>query len=150
MKPNRYHCVVNRPGESYVFYSTGPKGKIRKLIDYELVEGDVEGIPRFNLSFSDWDYDTQTASDMAVSNNGDRDKVLATIAYTIVDFTRKEKDRVIIIEGSTPPRTRLYQMAINAHYDEVSSLFFIQGRIADEWETFNTDKNYEAFSIIRK
>ena len=150
MKPNRYHCVVNRPGESYVFYSTGPKGRIRKLINYELLEEGFEGMERFNLCLSDWDYDRQTASDLIVSNNGDRDKVLATIAYTIIDFTRKEKKRVIVIEGSTPSRTRLYQMAINANYDEVSSLFFIQGRIAGEWETFSTCKNYGAFSIIRK
>jgi hypothetical protein len=46
------------------------------------------------------------------SNNGDRDKVLATVAFTALDFTDEFPEALIVMEGSTSARTRLYQMGI--------------------------------------
>jgi hypothetical protein len=36
----------------------------------------------FNLSFGDWNEELQKLDDSTRSNNGDRDKVLTTVAYT--------------------------------------------------------------------
>jgi hypothetical protein len=75
---------------------------------------------------------------------------LATVA-TIVDiFTRPFDDVTIVAEGSTPARTRLYQMGIVAHYQEIEILFHIYGFINNEWQPFKKGVNYEAFAVRRK
>jgi hypothetical protein len=85
-----------------------------------------------------------------VSNNDDKNKVLATVASTIVSFTTGRDKCVVYAEGSTPARTRLYQMGINSNWEAINKLFFVQGRYKDEWEWFRNDRNYSAFSVMRK
>lgn len=51
--------------------------------------------------------------DLSVSNNQDTKKVLATVAKTVVDFI-EQHPKAIVMEGSTPARTRPYQMGIRS------------------------------------
>src|SRR5882762_918527 len=87
----------------YEFYSEGSRGRIKKIILYEKI-----GMNLFNLGFGDWNEELQGLDDSSRSNNGDRDKVLATVAFTALDFTSKFPDAQIFAEGSTSSRTRLY------------------------------------------
>jgi hypothetical protein len=50
----------------------------------------------FNLAFGDWNEEYHLLDDSARTNNGDRDKVLVTVAFTALDFSRQF------------PNTRLY------------------------------------------
>lgn len=85
------------------------------------------GRPVINLGFGDWDEVEGKVDDVIVSNNEDRDKILATVASTIIAFTEKHGRLPIFAQGSSPVKTRLYQMGINAHFKEVTSLFWIYG-----------------------
>jgi hypothetical protein len=40
----------------------------------------------FNLAFGDWDDEGMKINDRTRSNNGDRQKILATVATTVLDF----------------------------------------------------------------
>ena len=66
---------------SLIFYSEVPKGRIRKIIEY--VELDT-GL--FGLSFGDWKPGSVGLDDKARSDNDNSDKILMTVAYTILEF----------------------------------------------------------------
>ena len=132
----------------YEFLSNGPKGEIKKVVRYRLVEEFPNTI--YNLGFGDWDSLTGDVNDKIKTNNNDRQKVLSTVAGTILDFTKSHPNALVFTQGSTPTRTRLYQMGIAAFWDEVNLLFVVLGYSNNGWELFETGKNYEAFLIKRK
>src|SRR5580698_8798047 len=82
------------------FISTGRNGAIKKRIAF--TETEWESI--YNLAFGDVD-DAGEINDFSVSNNGDRNKVLATVAFIVDAYTTKHPDRWIIFRGSTAERT---------------------------------------------
>ena len=145
MKYSKYPMIVDQTHTKYEFTSEGPRGKILKAVIYGQIEEDL-----FNLAFGDWDAKLQKIDDTNRSNNGDRDKVLATVAATAIDFTDKLPDAIIYTEGSTPARTRLYQAGIAKNFEEISESFEIEGYINGYWEPFQKGHNYEAFLVRRK
>jgi len=68
----------------YEFYSEGPKGIIKKVVRYSLIEEFPYKI--YNLGFGDWIEERQDVDDLINTNNQDRQKVLGTVADTVVDF----------------------------------------------------------------
>jgi hypothetical protein len=104
----------------FEFTSTGEKGAIRKRIVFTETEMDKV----FNLAFGDVDNDDEI-NDYSISNNGDRNKILATVAKIVEDYTNKYPDRWIFFKGSTNERTRLYRMAVGLHFEELSAKFEI-------------------------
>lgn len=126
---------------SYEFISEGPKGLITKRIQFTLVN--KQGI--YNLAFGDKDPVTGEIDDKIVSNNGDSERVLATVVGAVFAFLDERRDAWIFAAGSTPSRTRLYQMGITKYYDEISDELEIYGRIKDDWHPFEKNKEYRAF-----
>jgi len=84
-----------------------------------------------------------------VSNNGDSEKVLATIVSAVYAFTDREKDVWVYATGNTPARTRLYRMGITKYIDEVRQNFEVYGLLNGEWEFFEKDIDYTAFLVRR-
>jgi hypothetical protein len=148
MKEDKYEYIKIPEEFYYEFFSEGPKGKIKKLVRYKLISETPDVI--FNLSFGDWIEETFDADDSITTNNKDRQKVLATIADTILDFTQLHPEAFIFAQGSTLSRTRLYQMGISAFWEEIGSLFRVIGYVNGEWKPFRKGINYQAFLIKRK
>lgn len=132
----------------FEFTSEGLNGNIEKIVIYELVE--IENVELFNLCFGDKNPLTGELDDTIISNNGDRNKILATVALTAYLFTDTYKDALILMKGNTEVRTRLYQMAINTYYDEIKQDFSIFGLLDGEPNTFEKNVNYTGFLIKRK
>jgi hypothetical protein len=145
MKYSKYPMKVDDAHTQYEFISEGPKGNILKAVIYGRIEEDL-----FNLAFGDWNAELKKVDDSSRSNNGDRDKVLATVSATAIDFTNKFPGAIIYAEGSTPARTRLYQMGIANNIKEISEDFEIEGYINEAWEPFQKGRNYGAFLVRRK
>lgn len=132
----------------YEFYSNGPKGVIKKVVRYSLIQEHPYKV--FNLGFGDWDKERQDVDDQINTNNDDRQKVLATVAETVVDFLVVYPHAVIFAEGSTASRTRLYQMNILSYWKEIKQgSYIVQGYVNGSWQPFEKGINFEAF-IIRK
>jgi hypothetical protein len=145
MKIATYPFVKRPESYYYEFYSEGPNGSIKKVVEYfRLQELEAEV---FNLAFGDWNEDNHRINDLAISNNDDRDKVLATVAATVTDFMEHHPDAIIIAAGSTLSRTRLYQMGIVKVLDEINQNFEIQGYINNSWRPFQKGVNYSAFLL---
>jgi hypothetical protein len=128
------------------FYSQGPNGKIKKVISYKKLE-DLEV---YNLGFGDVNEATGEIDDVMVSNNLDRDKILSTIANSVLYFFRKYPTARLIFVGSTPARTRLYIMQISKHWNFVNDLVSVQGLINLKWEPFEQNGRYDAILIAAK
>jgi hypothetical protein len=131
----------------FEFTSEGPKGLIKKIIEY--TETGTENV--YNLGFADYDEKTKTISDISVTNNGDSLKVLATVASTVYAFTQKNPKSWILATGSTNVRTRLYRMGITNNLAEISEDFKVFGLDSTgNWNEFLIGEDYEAFLLTKK
>jgi hypothetical protein len=145
MNKPRYPVKADNEKHQYVFFSEGPMGSIRKVVLYEKLDEDF-----YNLGFGDWNEALQETDDSSRSNNGDREMVLTTVAFTALDFTDQFPNARIVAEGSTPARTRLYQMGIADNLLEINQNFDVFGLLEGDWEPFQRGRNYDAFLIKRK
>ena len=114
MNLEKYPVVSDNDHRAYEFLSEGPNGTIKKVVFYQEIDENI-----FNLAFGDWDEINQKIDDGARSNNNDRDKVIATVASTIIDFMKYHPDATVVAKGSTSARTRLYQIGIFSHLQEI-------------------------------
>jgi hypothetical protein len=146
MKLDKYQLKAGQELLSYEFISEGPKGLIRKRIQFTLVNRDQV----FNLAFGDKDTVTGYIDDLAVSNNGDSEKILATVVGAVYAFCDRYPDAWIYASGSTSARTRLYKICITKYYDEIKDDFDIYGQIGENWEPFEKGRDYIAFLAQRK
>ena len=131
---------------TYDFISEGKKGEILKEVRYT----ETEFLNVWNLGFGDIDPKTGIINDKIISDNGDSEKVLATVAHTCIEFSKHFPEAMIFAVGSTPARTRLYQMGLTRNFNEISELFIIWGLLKEGWEIFEKNKNYQALLVKRK
>jgi hypothetical protein len=148
MHHDKYIYATNEDLLNYVFDSVGPKGTIKKIIRF--TARNANGTTYFNLGFGDLNIETGKIDDMVITDNKDRDKILATIASAVLDFTSLFPDIMVYAKGSTPVRTRLYQMGIAANFDEIQPLLDVYGFTGLAWQRFEKNINYDAFLVIRK
>lgn len=146
MKLPRYQLAGNDKLTTFEFVSEGPKGRIQKLVQF--TSTNLKDV--YNLAFGDKDKVTGKIDDTIISNNGDSEKVLATVTATIYAFTDKYPDAFIYATGSTKSRTRLYRMGIAKYLSEVETDFIIFGETKEGWDIFEKDANYFGFLIQRK
>ncbi len=146
MKLDRYELKSDNQLTFFTFLSEGQKGKIEKVVQFSLIYQNN----LYNLSFGDRDYLTGQIDDKIVTDNGDSEKVLATVVAAIYAFCDKVPDAFIYATGSTAARTRLYRMGINKYYDIVKEDFKIFGQSKSEWEQYEKGKDYEAFVVQKK
>lgn len=144
-----YEFQTNESYLDFEFESNGPNGRIKKVVRYS--PRNVEGMTYFNLGFGDWNDAEGRIDDASTSNNQDTRKVLATVAATVLEFTAAYPDMLVYAEGSTPARTRLYQMGISANLAQIEPILDIYAfKKSAGWEPFRIGTNYEAFIAKRK
>jgi len=127
------------------FISIGKKGLVRKRVSFSKTEMDKV----YNLAFGDVD-EKDELDDLSVSDNGDRNKVLATVVNIVVSYTNRYPGRWIFFQGSSESRTRLYRMAIGLNLEELSIKFNIYGLIDNELIPFSKNLNASMFLIVGK
>jgi Family of unknown function (DUF6934) len=146
MKFERYELKAERSLMFFEFISEGSKGKITKLVEY--AETNLKGF--YNLGFGDKDHTTGKIDDTAITNNGDSQKVLATVASTVYAFTDKYPDAWIYATGNTKVRTRLYRIGITNNLADILQDFEIYGLKNGEWMEFEKNTDFDAFLVRRK
>ena len=146
MQKEKYELSTDPDVTIFKFVSKGPKGEIPKLIMYQKTT--IKNV--YNLAFGDWDETTNEIDDKAISNNNDSEKILATVASTVLSFTYKYPKAMILVKGSTESRTRLYRIGISNNFEEINQNFVVLGYREERWQPFNKNTDYEAFLIERK
>ncbi len=136
----------DRKQSLFAFTSEGPRGSIQKRVQY--TETHIKNL--FNLGFGDEDETTGKIHDTVITNNGDSQKVLATVAATIYLFSERHPNAWVFIKGNNKVRTRLYRIAITVHLTEIEKDFHIFGLINEQWQEYSSADDFEAFLIKRK
>ena len=143
---HRYELESDKNLKVFEFVSIGKKGDIPKIVQYS--ETNLHNF--YNLGFGDKDLETGAVDDKVISNNGDSQKVLATVVATVYAFTNKYPDAWIYATGSTKSRTRLYRIGISNNLDEILADFELFGLKETEWQEFEKGTEYQAFLVKRK
>lgn len=104
----------------------------------------------YNLAFGERNPENGEIDDMIVTDNGDSEKVLATVVAALYAFADKHPSTWIYATGSSVARTRLYRMGINKYFDFVQADFHIMGEHQSEWEWYKKGEDYQAFAVQRK
>ena len=129
----------------FQFISEGVQGRITKQIHfiqvyrpgiYILQLGDIDENGGFDRSL--------------VSNNGDRNRVLATVILAIEVYTERYPDRSIRIWSYFAERSRLFRIAIGNNLQQLSASFTIQEIGEDGFLFFKKDINSADFELRRK
>lgn len=143
MKHDSYRSLsITEDYGIFDFYSTGPNGIILKRIKFSPTT--YRGV--YNLTFGDVDNHGEI-NDYVISNNQDRNKLLATIAYVIEVYLNAHPTRWIYFTGSTDERTRLYRMAIGLNLDELQTKFHIYSKVGEDFIQFQRNMNIEGILI---
>ena len=146
MQKEKYELLTDPDVTTFRFISKGPNGDISKLIIYQKTT--IKNV--YNLAFGDWDETTNDIDDKAISNNNDSEKILATVASTVLSFTYKYPKSALLVKGSTKSRTRLYRIGISNNFEEINQNFDVLGYREEKWQPFNKNTEYEAFLVKRK
>ncbi|MEM6844706.1 MAG: hypothetical protein AAF632_21000 [Bacteroidota bacterium] len=145
MKAEKYSLKAEESLTTFEFVSEGPKGIIKKLIQFQ----ETNEPNLYNLAFGD-KVGKAEIDDLAISNNGDSEKVLATVVAAVYAFFDKYPGAFIYATGSTKARTRLYRMGITKYYDEMIEDFYLYGQIGNEFPVLEIGKEYDGFLAQRK
>ena len=140
-----YELTIGESKLIFEFISQGPKGDIPKIIVFSKISDN--GL--YNLAFGDLDTKTGSVNDRVVSNNGDSEKVLATVVQALYIFFNSYPTCIVVAKGSTKSRTRLYRMGISKFRGLVNNVLFIMGRETEvsDWEEFQLNKEYISFAV---
>ena len=122
---DRYELKAGSNLTTFEFISEGKKGKIVKVIQFQQMDFDN----LYNLAFGDKINDAEKLDDLVISDNGDTEKVLATVVSAIYAFAEHYPDCWIYATGSNSVRTRLYRMGINKYFEIVIADFDILSQI---------------------
>lgn len=142
----KYELKSGEQLEVFEFTSIGIKGRIPKIVQY--TPTNYKNL--YNLGFGDMNTETGDIDDNVISNNGDSEKVLATVVTSLYAFMDKHNEAMVYATGSSKSRTRLYRMGITKYIDEIKQDFDIYGELETGWEEFKKDVEYEAFLIKNK
>jgi len=152
MNEDRYSEIEKSDDyQTFMFISQGRHGDLVKIVSFDAIIG-LDNT--FNLALGTMlpggtmDYDT-------ISNNGDRNKILATVAQIVNIFIEHHPGKNVYITGSDTRRTLLYQRAISYGYDYLVEMFNIYGDVSiyspiTEVEPFDKTKNYSGFLVEGK
>lgn len=140
-----YEFEITEEALRFEFESVGNERVVRKVVRY--AETNVPDL--YNLSLVDV-LANGAESDTAITDNGDMEKVLATVFRTFSVFLNHYPDRMIFFMGSTPARTRLYQIAIRRELTEALTLFSIRGLTDNGFKPFVDNQTYKAFVFTLK
>lgn len=146
---NPYYSIeFSRKEMSYAFTSTGKNGNILKAVFMQYM--DMPETPRrFNLAIAD--VIDGKFSFHHVTDNRDHEKLAGTLFQIVSDFFMRYPGSEIFLTGSTPARTRLYQMQISKNLENIPPEFVIFGYKSNggPCEQFKKGENYVAFWVTR-
>ena len=140
---NTYPLITDDAFETFEFISEGPSRSVTKRIEFSAFP---ENPVVVNLAFGDWEIG-KDLDDSIVTNNGDTDKILSTVAKAGLVFLQHHPDKIIFATGSTHSRNRLYRMAITKHLHSFPKEIVVMGYTGDDWEIFTKGKEYIAYQI---
>ena len=145
MKYETYELTGTGSAMEFTFTSKGPKGAVRKIVQFNETPYQNLYVLAFGDSKPDGSFD-----DKVNTNNNDMRKVIATVVKAVRHFTLHYPNSMIYFTGSAASRTNLYRLAITKNLDELSYDFEISGYKNGNLLPFQPGTDYEGFIIQRR
>ncbi len=146
MNNEKYHLKAETEFTRFEFVSEGTKGTVRKVIEFQKMNSKNV----YNLAFGDYNSETDEIDDLVVTNNGDTEKVLSTVASAVYAFLEVYPNTYVYATGSTKARNRLYRIGITKYLLEMKKDFYLYGQIKEDFYEFEVGEDYEGFLVMRK
>ncbi|MDR6808353.1 hypothetical protein J2Y45_005297 [Dyadobacter sp. BE34] len=124
------------------FLSVSPERTIRKAVIFTPLSAHEV----FNLALVDVRPDGSIC-DKTISNNGDLEKVMATVFQCVAQFFESYPWADIYLQANTPARNRLYRIIISKELSRIKKYYEIYGTIDSVTETFEPGKEYHHYII---
>jgi hypothetical protein len=154
MDTPKYELSANADLTVFEFTSSGKNGSIRKAIKYtQTLNENV-----YNLGFGDIIFSDETTievDDTNLSHNGDLDKVIATVVYSIYVFTQHYPEAYVLFGSSHPAKVRLHRMIISRNYEAITKNFLVFGAVHNEQGQlvnvpFTASQDVEGYFVKRR
>jgi hypothetical protein len=142
----QYSVQVDPTFHRYQFTSVGPRGSIVKVIQFSKL---ADNPLVYNLALGDFNSITGKIDDDIISDNKDRDKILATVGFVVIDFCNHMPGAIVLAKGNTSVKRRLYQMQVASHFLEIQKSFYVYGIVenGEDIEFFEKNRIYEAILV---
>jgi hypothetical protein len=140
-----YNFEIFEDAFRFEFESTSSEKTITKAILFQK----TNLLEYYNLTLADIQPDGSNDI-FSKSNNGDLEKILSTVIQTILVFLVYYPFAKVVFTGSTPSRTRLYQIVLSKELDDVKEKFEVIGFTEEKIETFQRNQSYLGFIISNK
>lgn len=131
--------------EAFEFFSIGKRGVAPKRIAF--IPTDQEAV--YNLAFGNINAEGEI-DDEVISDNGDRNKIIATVIYVVNTYLEVYPERFVFFTGSTEGRIRLYRIAISVNYSDFSKKFNIYCQTETGFVPFKRNIKAKGFLISKK
>lgn len=153
----KYDLTGSTDSTIFEFTSSGVNGYISKAIKYTVTKNaDIVNLGFGDKINIDEENGTFDIDDVNITDNGDRNIVLATVANATYSYTELYPTKYVFFSGSCDVRTRLYRMAISNNFDELIKTFHIFGVLYNK-ETgiysnvnFSSNTDFVGFLIKRR
>lgn len=137
-----YHFQADDDRLYFRFLSVGPERTIRKAVIFTPLSANEV----FNLALVDVLPDGSVC-DKTINNNGDLEKVMATIIQCVARFFEFYPQADIYVQANTPARNRLYRIIISRELSRIRKYYEIYGTIDLVTEPFEPGKEYHHYII---
>lgn len=152
----KYKLYPNNDFTLFKFVSSGVNGQILKIIRYcPTLNPKVYNLGLADVRFIDEKEGVVSVNDQTISNNGDIDKVVGTVAWSLYIFSQYYSDIFVLFGSRNPVKMRLYRMVMQKYFSEISKTFIVfaakrrdDGKIVNVPFCFNT--NVDGFFIKLK
>ncbi len=145
MHLDSYKFRAKKKFTQFEFVSIGKRGSINKLIQFQ----SIGNANLYNLAFGDTTKNKNRLNDKIVSDNGDANKVLATVVKAIYLFFEHYPDAFILMKGNTPSRNRLYRLFLSKYFLMAGQDFNLLGAIGLRWQIFKPNMECDMFAIVK-
>ena len=106
MGNERYNVKISGASMTFDFISEGPKGLIRKRVQYRKFKR--KNI--YNLGFGDLNLETNAIDDKVITDNKDGVKVLSTVASTVFTFIKNIR-RLLFMQKVAMQREHVFTVS---------------------------------------
>ena len=124
------------------FLSVSPERTIRKAVIFTPLSTHKV----FNMALVDVRPDGSIC-DKTISNNGDLEKIMATVFQCVAQFFEFYPQANIYVQANTPARNRLYRIIISRELSRIKKYYEIYGTIDSVAELFEPGKDYKLYTI---
>jgi hypothetical protein len=144
LKHNYYTFKASSDHTAFTFNSLSVDRLVLKKVEFVKISDRL-----YNLAFGDVMHNGDI-DDIVVTNNSDTSKVLATVIQILLAFFEDYRNAAVYFRGSTPARTRMYQILLTREKVNWQNRFVVNGIVAGQMFPFVDDFRFEAFIIKLK